>query len=30
MKIKTPARANFSRYAKLCDQNLYHDSSPSN
>lgn len=29
MKLKTPQRANFSRYAKLCDQTFYHDSQPS-
>lgn len=29
MKLKTPERANFSRYAKLCDQTFYHDSQPS-
>jgi len=28
MKIKTPTRQNYSRSAKLCDQNLYHDSTP--
>jgi hypothetical protein len=28
MKLKTPRRPNFSRSAKLCDQNLYHDSTP--
>lgn len=28
MKIKTPTRPNYSRSAKLCDQNLYHDSTP--
>lgn len=26
MKLKTPERPNFSRSAKLCDQNLYIDS----
>ena len=26
MKLKTPTRANFSRYGKLCDQTFYHDS----
>lgn len=28
MKMKTPNRPNFSRYAKLCDQTFYHDSTP--
>lgn len=28
MKLKTPTRPNFSRYAKLCDQTFYHDSGP--
>ena len=28
MKLKTPARANFSRYGQLCDQTFYHDSEP--
>lgn len=28
MKLKTPIRPNFSRYAKLCDQTFYHDSHP--
>lgn len=28
MKMKTPTRPNFSRYAKLCDQTFYHDSAP--
>jgi hypothetical protein len=27
--MKTPSRHNFSRYAKLCDQTFYHDSTPS-
>ena len=26
MKLKTPSRPNYSRYAKLCDQTFYHDS----
>lgn len=25
MKLKTPNRPNYSRYAKLCDQTFYHD-----
>lgn len=28
MKLKTPSRPNYSRYAKLCDQTFYHDSTP--
>jgi hypothetical protein len=28
MKLKTPTRPNYSRYAKLCDQTFYHDSAP--
>lgn len=28
MKLQTPSRPNFSRYAKLCDQTFYHDSAP--
>jgi hypothetical protein len=29
MKLSTPTRQNYSRYAKLCDQTFYHDSEPS-
>ncbi len=25
MKLATPERPNFSRYAKLCDQTFYHE-----
>lgn len=29
MKLKTPQRPNYSRYAKICDLTLYHESNPS-